>query len=84
MKELKRVFRSCCKMPNFLYFTDTIKLLCFFLLSKSNYALLIKNSILLHPLTESHLKNLEIIAPKDSELTLLVAEKPTMLKDLRY
>ena len=31
-----------------------------------------------------NLKNLEIIAPKDSELTLLVAEKTTILKDLRY
>ena len=62
MKELKRVFRSYCKMPNFLCFTDTLSatLPCSFLLSKDNYILLIKNSILTsteqHRLTKALLK----------------------------
>ena len=34
--------------------------------------------------SEPNLKRLAIIALKDSELTLLVAEKTTILKDLRY
>ena len=60
--DLKKKKRKKKKTQFFLCFTDTLSatLLYFFLLSKSNYTLLIKNSILTgaqqHPLTKAKSK----------------------------